>query len=218
MACILGHLPFDWHYRMCNTAKSRKWFIYLTNWSYFCLTLDALLEFIAVVFVRRTRPDILSGDCTVTPWYLKVVWFVYNLSSCSAVLVTSLYWSLLHKPGEHITITTLIEHALNGVYVILNLPVTAVPFKIYHMYQTMIFGVVYITFTIVYQALGGTNRHDKPYIYPQIDWNHPGTAAMFSAGSTFVAIPLIHSLLYLLCLARTAVYKRYQTRPEASMV
>ncbi|XP_041349770.1 protein rolling stone-like isoform X2 [Gigantopelta aegis] len=181
MACILGHLPFDWHYRMCNTAKSRKWFIYLTNWSYFCLTLDALLEFIAVVFVRRTRPDILSA-------------------------------------GEHITITTLIEHALNGVYVILNLPVTAVPFKIYHMYQTMIFGVVYITFTIVYQALGGTNRHDKPYIYPQIDWNHPGTAAMFSAGSTFVAIPLIHSLLYLLCLARTAVYKRYQTRPEASMV
>ncbi|XP_041379501.1 protein rolling stone-like isoform X2 [Gigantopelta aegis] len=188
-----------------------KWFIYLTNWSYSMLTLDVLLEFIAVVYVRKAD-DILSGDYTVTPWYLKAVWVVYNVGNCSAVLVTVLYWFILYKTGVPITTTTVVVHALNSVYVILNLPVTAVPVGIYHFFHSMVVGVVYVIFTIVYHALGGTNRHDKPYIYPQIDWNRPGTAAMYSAGVVFVAIPLIHSLIFHVYLARVAVYNRYQRR------
>ena len=38
-----------------------KWFIYLTDWAYFVLTMSTLIDAVCVVFISIKRDDIIQG-------------------------------------------------------------------------------------------------------------------------------------------------------------
>lgn len=89
-------------------------------------------------------------------------------------------------------------HAVNSVYVLLNLFVTATPTRLLHFVYPVLFGVAYTLFSALYQLGGGTNIRGEPYIYRVTDWSRPWKTLLMSSLSNFLAIPLMHLLVFLL--------------------
>lgn len=89
-------------------------------------------------------------------------------------------------------------HAMNSIYVVLNLVLTATPSRLLHFIYPVLFGVVYTAFSVVYHLADGTNVRGQPYIYSVLDWSRPGRTLLMSSISNFLAIPVVHLLLFLL--------------------
>eukprot|EP00808_Paulinella_micropora_P018863 g20364.t1 len=64
-----------------------------------------------------------------------------------------------------------------------------------HFYFLVVFGVVYVIFTIIYYAAGGRNENGKPYIYKALDYGNDLTTAIINiVVINFIVCPLLYSL------------------------
>ena len=89
-------------------------------------------------------------------------------------------------------------HAVNSIYVLLNLLITATPTRLLHAIHPVVFGVAYTLFSALYQVCGGSNVQGEAYIYGVTDWGRPWRTLLLSSLSNFLAIPLVHLLVFLL--------------------
>lgn len=218
------------------------WQAFLTNWTYFTLTLYLTLHFVAcIVYVCNrggnccSHPSVehhcgLFHELHVEPslWVshgyeprdyefvqgspnsddegsqssadfsisilLKVVWLLYNIASCSCVMVTILFWIFLWPYMEVDGFAFLLNfqlHAVTSIIIILEHIVSAVPIRLYHYIYTFIFGAIYIIFSLIYYAV------DKVVIYPvMLDWGKPVTPVVVSLVSSLVVGPLAHLFFF----------------------
>ncbi|XP_063397369.1 protein rolling stone-like [Mytilus trossulus] len=197
-----------------DPAQQVKWFIYVTNWAYFVLTFSTLIDAICVVYIVVKRDDIILGACSEMPWYLKVDWVFFNVSNSASILVTMLYWGLIYSSSSTTTAVNIETHGLNMVYVLVNLFLTGIPVRFYHLFHPMVFGAAYVMFSIIYTVSGGTNAQEKSYIYSTFDWSNTGYTTGLSLITVLVAIPICHIILFLLFLLRTFVNKKCCSRTE----
>nr|XP_022297173.1 protein rolling stone-like [Crassostrea virginica] len=174
-----------------------NWFIFLTNWSYIVLAVYGIVEATAAIFVNVCRKDIINGDSTVLPWYLRIQWGLYYLSTTSAITVTLLF--ILNIEEETDT-NSILKHYINSVFVVLNLLLTKKPYRILHFYIPVIFSVIYILFSLVYQK--GFNQNA---IYSALDWNNVPNVFLYVFGLPLVFIPLLTLLLYTITVIRDAI-------------
>ncbi len=124
---------------------------------------------------------------------------VYNIypnfftrTSFNLLCTFSLFSSAAGSDIHYINFNT---HATTTVYVAVNLCITGTPIWPYHFIHTVIVGAVYISFTGIYYALGGTNQHGDPYIYELLDWNNPASAGLYAF---LFGIPQVIGLWFLL--------------------
>ncbi|XP_041379503.1 uncharacterized protein LOC121392303 [Gigantopelta aegis] len=179
-----------------------RWFVHFTNWSYRMLTLDLLLELFAVFYVQTRRQDIMSGSCSYMPSFLKVLWCMYNVSNGGALVVSLLCWTVTHEAS----FGNFVKHFLNSVYVIVNLAVTAVPVRIYHVFHLAIFGVIFVLSCLAYD-----------FFFPIPLWRTLGTESEYSAAIVLVMIPFCHLFMFLVYLVRVALFDLCQQRIVAVM-
>ncbi|XP_067684220.1 protein rolling stone-like [Haliotis asinina] len=185
-----------------------KWFVYLTNWMFFILTLGTIIEFIAVGYCHLKRKDIINGDVNRMPTFLKVTWVWQNLSNTVSVLVTVLFWVLLYSPGKVISDVSYITHAGNTIYVIVNLCITASPVRWLHFFHPFIVAIVYAIFSAVFQAAGGTNGLGYSSIYPVLDWQgNPGSATLYAFVCCCIGVPLIQFVIMLIAMLRVTLFE-----------
>ncbi|KAK6177422.1 hypothetical protein SNE40_015526 [Patella caerulea] len=209
---LTGVYAYEW-----TTSKANEitWFIYLTHWGYVVLTVSAIMEMVASIHIKCNRPDITAGQSDEMSVYLKAVWVMVNVSNAASFAISVLFWGLLYTPAYTLTTADVATHALNSFYVLANLMITAVPIRLYHFIHPTIFSVIYIVFTVIYHFAGGKNGLDKPYIYSVIDWSKPETAALYGALAALVLTPLCHVVVFLIYLARTAIFNACLKREEA---
>lgn len=103
-------------------------------------------------------------------------------------------------------------HALNTVYVFINILTTGIPVRFYHFFHSMIFCVVYIVFSVIYQVSGGTNHNGKNYIYTVMDWSDTMHTVMIALIVILVAVPICHFVMFLLYLLRLYLNKKCCSR------
>ncbi|XP_071083458.1 glycine receptor subunit alpha-4-like [Haliotis cracherodii] len=186
---------------------SVKWFIYLTNWMFFLLTLCTIIEFVAVGYCHLIRKDIIKGEVNRMPLFLKVTWVWQNLGNTVSVLVSILFWGLLYSPGSDISNVDYITHAGNTIYVIINLSITASPVRFLHFFHPFIVAVTFAIFSAVYQAAGGTNGLGYSAIYSVLDWSSdPGSAAMYACICSFIGVPFIQFVILLISMLRGTLF------------
>ena len=107
--------------------------------------------------------------------------------------------------GAGLTLANTSTHIANSIYVLVDISVSAIPVRIAHVLQVLVFSIVYVTFTIIYWAAGGTNADGKPYIYTVTDYgNKPSTSADWLIG-VFVALIFLHFTMYALYRLRVFV-------------
>lgn len=181
-----------------DPSQEVKWFIFLTNWAYFTLTISTLVDAIVVIFIVLKRRDIAKGITDTMPWYLKANWVVFNLSNVISITMSIAFWALVYFPGypNAASALNISTHVINAVYVIINLSVTGMPVRILHFWHPIIYGLIYSFFSLFYHLADGTNHNGNPYIYKPINWHTPGTAVLYCILITFVAVPVIHMVCF----------------------
>ncbi|WAR26797.1 ROST-like protein [Mya arenaria] len=179
-----------------DSSQHVKWFIFLTNWAYFTLTVATIVDAAVVGYVFFKRRDILKGIADFMPWYLRADWCLATMAGVVSVTTSIVYWGLVYN-GRDITAVDASTHLINSVYVIANVFLTGMPMRILHFWFSVLYALVYSLFTVVYYFAGGTNHNENPYVYPQLNWDEkPGTAAMYCVIVTFVAVSIVHLILF----------------------
>lgn len=205
-----------------------KFFIFLTNWSYLMWNSYLIISALSVTFKistiycckyrKRNAQSLLDtptpyididrpvGCCgrenDTTSWYQKVQWLFFYLGAETAVLVSVLYWTLLYSGGpvDGVNANT---HLVNGIFALIDVLFSGIPVRILHFIYPAAFAGVYVTFTGIYFAAGGTNPNGEPYIYSVIDYeNSPGSATGWVLAVGLIFIPLFNMLFFGLYTAR----------------
>ena len=141
------------------------------------------------------------------PWYICVVWVLFNVISTAALMVTIVFFVFLFpllSDYPSINLENLQVHLINSVIVVVEHLVTAVPYRLLHVLWPFLYGVLYMFFSVVYWA----GDHSR-VIYPNIlDWNQAGTTVGYVLMIGFFIIPLLHFVFFLCHKAKMAIYRR----------
>ncbi|XP_035698721.1 protein rolling stone-like [Branchiostoma floridae] len=155
----------------------------------------------------------LGQDSAQTPqlaWHYKLYWALYNVSFSWGICITILFWTL---ETPDISAGSIFAHAINSVTIVIDVMVSGLPCRLLHFVYPLTFGVVYILFTVVYWAAGGTGLDGQPYIYPFLDYGgNPVLAAIVAVLAVLVAIPLCHCIVFGLVVARESVVRLFKKR------
>ena len=179
----------------------RKYFpIYLTHWG-----LTFILAFEICDFFLLTR-SLVKGNKVSIPnaepdnewsWLRKMTWVLSTVASSGALFITPFYFLFLYDPDfSQLDYWNLFVHGINSVLMVLEVWVTARPWRWQHFYMPLSVGMLYTVFSLIYFELGGVNRFGQPYIYPFLDWNDPSLALTWS----FMAIVLTIATHFINCL------------------
>ena len=219
---LLSNVPF-----VGPGNNKRMFFVFLTNWGFLALTLYIVWSTISVTirYVQQLAPRCCNkicgkqkaepkltcsqkpiGCCDVTndsiKWYEKIHWFLFTTGAELAVAITIIYWPLFVNNQRsdydfygHLNIAI---HLVNGIIPFIDIWVSRIPVRLYHVIYSVGISCIYAVFTGLYYAgEGGNPFNNGTYIYPQIDYeNSPGTASVFAIAIPLVYMPLIHLFFY----------------------
>jgi hypothetical protein len=105
----------------------------------------------------------------------------------------------------------LMVHAFNSVFMVTDLFLVAHPFRLLHCYWPFLITMCYVVFSYIYYESGGTDRYDRPFVYPLLDWRLPKrTAASSVFGLVFVLT--VHCIAWFLFLIRKWIAMRVKQR------
>nr|XP_022302634.1 uncharacterized protein LOC111110428 [Crassostrea virginica] len=174
-----------------SSRGSVTWYVDLTSWTYISIVLSSTVDCVISVFVhtlRRYLLEISAESPEVIPWYLRMVWVLYNTSNCSVLTATLLIGSLY--PLRSDTIGLLVQ-TISPLYVIANIAISARETRILHFYQPVIFLFIYILANLIYCAT------TESRVYTAMHWTgSPIITIAISLGILLVFTPLVHLFVY----------------------
>ncbi|XP_050726900.1 protein rolling stone-like isoform X2 [Eriocheir sinensis] len=181
-------------------------FIYLTNWAYLSIVVMTAVHagLVTDAWLRYRRTGQLPKTTTLR---FKVLWVMQNVVFLPALLITAAYWSAVYNPADPITAINADVHIINSVYVLLDLCISATPVRILHFYIPFLFMTVYLVFTLIYWAAGGTTPDGFTAIYPIMDWDNLSVTLPFVVCCVIFS-PFMQGLVWGVYRARVAVRER----------
>ncbi|CAH1244010.1 Hypp7197 [Branchiostoma lanceolatum] len=144
------------------------------------------------------------------PWYYKCYWILYNTTFAVGFYVTVAFWTLLRGVNDTYSAYSILTHGVNCVVILIDILVSDLPCRLLHFIYPSSFALGYILFTVIYWAAGGTDLINRPWIYPVLDYGeNPGLAVGIGVGSTLLAAPLCHGIVFGLALARDTMLMKF---------
>ncbi|GFN90934.1 protein rolling stone-like [Plakobranchus ocellatus] len=142
------------------------------------------------------------------PWYLCLLWILYNTATVFALVVTIVFWGAL---APRISLSRLASaenlqfHMVNSALVLIELCLTAIPVRFLHVVYPFAYGVAYGLFSVIYWAVD-----HKHVMYPILDWSKsPGIAAACVLLIGFVLVPVLQLLIYGVHRLKLAIFRRF---------
>lgn len=100
-------------------------------------------------------------------------------------------------------------HGSNSIVVVLDQFVTGVPVRVLHAHHPLIYAILYSLFTVIYYSAGGTTADGDKAIYSVLNYEqNPGVAVGLLVVACFIAIPLLHVLLFGLYQLRVFLHRK----------
>ncbi|KAG5681366.1 hypothetical protein PVAND_010808 [Polypedilum vanderplanki] len=138
---------------------------------------------------------------------LKLFWVISTISIVVAVSLSCVYWPIIYN-GRDRGINDVLTHAVNAIILFIDLFIHAHPPRFSHTIYPVLFGLTYITYSIIYTLSGGTDRDNENYIYSVIDWSHKSFDAFLFSTAIIIFSSAIHFLLTILIKFRIFVYQK----------
>ncbi|XP_038207725.1 protein rolling stone-like [Zerene cesonia] len=178
------------------------WPIYLTHWGIAVNMICTGFAFAVSVLAYIKQP---YGDDFKLPWLVKVYWVSSNIAIPLSFFITIFYWGFLSGELEFAIdkVLDIFIHAINSVVMLLLLITARQPVYILHFYHVVLFALIYLLFSVIYYAAGGTDMLGNPFVYPMLDWSNPGIAVLTGVFSA-VLIIILHFLISLIVVGRNA--------------
>ena len=155
------------------------------------------------ILVKESAVDTTQDQ---TRWYMKISWFLYETISLSAVIVTVVYFVAIYPQLDGTnSFEDISVHGINTVLVVFEMIVAAFPVRLLHGIYTIIFGLLYIIFSLIYWS-------QAPYkniiYFDMLDWNRPNNAVILVCVLLLVVIPFLQTVVFLLYKCRLRCYRR----------
>ncbi|XP_044266020.1 protein rolling stone-like [Tribolium madens] len=184
--CVVKHPDADLSFKA-------KWLIYLTNWGYTICTLQSLISAMALsicVLALRLRKYLNLQSITLK--FYKLYWMLNVIATDTALEITILYWSLIYDDKViSFNAMNFFLHANNSVLMMIDLFVVAYPTRLLHCCYSVVFGICYIVFSVIFYAAGGISRKGNVYIYKILDWRKPLTTTVICLAALALVV-VIH--------------------------
>jgi hypothetical protein len=146
------------------------------------------------------------------PWVMKLDWIIYSTISNIALIVTTVYFSILYPKVHHGKLPSIQDfhvHGVNTVVIIMELCFNGIPIRLGHAIYPFIYGWIYGTFSLIFWSFD----HSR-VVYPLIlDWNHLETTIPSLLILGFVLVPLFQLVLFGLYKLKMKLY--YKLHPLA---
>ncbi|XP_056000934.1 uncharacterized protein LOC130048350 [Ostrea edulis] len=179
------------YYRTELAPYPEPWPFYLSNWTYTVLTIGAVWDCVATIYVYLKKQSLLvpvPGALASTPWFQQVVWVTYNITNVTNLTMTILLGSLVTYRSDAASILIQI---FSSIYVIANIFIGAKETRILHVYQPIAFMFVYIVFNMIYSMASGKA------VYSTMNWRgQPGFSILWLFGLLLLIAPLVHLFVY----------------------
>ncbi|ESO91231.1 hypothetical protein LOTGIDRAFT_153662 [Lottia gigantea] len=191
--------------------------LYLATWAYIALTLYHLVALIVTsyIFAKTTKEEktetipLTTGSVNndrvdeeettankknSLPWYVIITWLLANVSYTSAITVTTVfYFALFPLGGVNTDMEDVNIHVFNTILVLVDVSITAIPVRLYHVSYTIIAGGVY---SVMYEVYWNVNK-SRNVLYPGLlDWNKPEIATMVNFTLLFIVLPLLQFMFF----------------------
>lgn len=198
-------------------GENPKHFIYLTTWAETTLNLHLIASFLTCLYgyiyefgddSEKSTPTSsevnLGGESAkvLIPtrstssgelrWFHKLSWVLYSFAIDVGMAVTIAFWALLRTEFDAFSWHC---HLINSVAILLDLIVADTPIRLLHFSWTIIWGLIYISFTyLMYKET------IYKFIYEGVlDWgNWPLVTCAVVFGVCFVIVPFAHSMAFLI--------------------
>lgn len=136
--------------------------------------------------------EALPGDIHIASdeisGFTKVCWLLGNITHVFAIVVTAVYFTALFPLIGYTNCTDINLHGVNTFLVIVDTCLSARPVRLLHVIHPVLYGACYLVFSAVYWSFDHVNH----VLYPGVlDWNYPGTTAIWVVCLTLVGIPLL---------------------------
>ena len=140
----------------------------------------------------------------------QLLWVLFNMAAGVAPVVTGIYFSVLYPmilnayPDYSASVFDIHVHGVNFLVILVELAISSIPIRLFHAIYPLIYGFIYIVFSLIYWSLDKEENVLYPYV---LDWNHPGiTVGVICA--LFIVIPLIQLGWFGLYNLRLHVFKK----------
>lgn len=137
-----------------------------------------------------------AGEKDALRWHHKLLWLLFIISATGGLWVTAGYWSVL-VGDDVVDANNITKHLLNSVFMVIDTLLSCIPIRLVHWLYAFLYFVVYIGFSLIYWAAGGTNNKGEPFIYKALDYNDfspkiGGLLVVF----LFIVLPILHLILF----------------------
>ncbi|XDV35287.1 hypothetical protein PO909_005261 [Leuciscus waleckii] len=216
----------SWLIHMVLLFNTPKFLIYISRISYCLMVIYYLVAFCNLAWaflkvrcssLRMKRGDRSECETLLTPPVasLCLQWFLHSVMGCLSLTVTFLYWTLIHTPDQG-SLTNTHIHVINSIQTIVDLLLSSTPVHLTHLLYTVLGGILYVIFVVVYWLMGCTNESDEPYIYSILDLSErPLVATLCMLGVVLLCLPSCHFVLWNMQLLREWVVSRERVRRMA---
>mmetsp|Transcript_21020 Transcript_21020/g.62169 ORF Transcript_21020/g.62169 Transcript_21020/m.62169 type:complete len:271 (-) Transcript_21020:258-1070(-) len=172
-------------------APMGYWFTKLTHWG-------LALELAYFAFAAFTTGIIVLGKDETQksrrrPWFVVVTQVLQDIILPISFMIFLMYWTLVFSGT--IFPVSIATHGINFLLVVVDQLINRQPLRLLSIIFPAMFSLVYLVFTLIYYAAGGTFEDgESPYIYEALNWENPTVTGTMA----FVIVVIVTPLVYLL--------------------
>lgn len=217
----IGIVAYSWSSNI-NNGTFNFWFIYMTSCGIFICMISTVFAAFLTTFYHF---DVITLDSQSSSY--KVYWFLSNISTVLAFMITVVYWSILFN-GEcknrlsqaiiqfadqvkfllgSTSALDILIHGGNSAGMLLELFVVRHPFYVFHFVYSVGVGLIYLVFTIIYYFSGGVDPYGRNYVYNVLNWDEPLKASLVALGVMLLMI-FLHIMTWVFQRLRYRLHKK----------
>lgn len=203
--------------------KRGKTFITMSVWTYmmFNITLFFVTFITCKYFLNKLKTSTvadsdmeprstqISYDNDNISCVEKITWLLYTISLTMTFIVTGGYYTAAGTKFDDFDVFALHIHGVNLLIILTDFLFSQIPIHFLHFYFPTLFVTVYLIFTGIYYAAGGTDARGRSYIYPVLDYQNDLSKAIPLAIVLVILTAVVHWIFSAVAIVRDYVATRY---------
>lgn len=98
-----------------------------------------------------------AHDIVDMPTSFKIYWWFNNMTLVISICITIIYWGILFDDTHELNAVNVMTHGTNSLLMFLDMMIVSHPYRLLHVIQPIILGVVYAIFSVIYYFAGGVD-------------------------------------------------------------